>query len=108
MTKFLTHGLKQARILFVGAAALCALAAPALAATTCAPREQIAESLASQYHEKPVGMGVGASGSLVVIFASPAGTWTAVNVAPSGSACVLDVGDGWTTLSTPGVTAQAE
>jgi hypothetical protein len=87
--------------------ALCAFAAPALA-TECGPREQIAQVLASNYHEKPVGMGVSNSGALTVIFASPAGTWTAVAVKPSGSACVLDVGDGWTDLSSPGVSAQAE
>jgi uncharacterized protein YbdZ (MbtH family) len=45
---------------------------------------------------------------LTIIFASPAGTWTAVAVSASGSACILDVGDGWTDLSLPGVTAQAE
>jgi hypothetical protein len=107
MTRFLAHGLKQGRLLIAGAVALGAFAAPALAAE-CAPREQIAQLLASNYHEKPVGMGVTNSGALTVIYASPAGTWTAVAVRPSGAACVLDVGDGWTDVSSPGVSAQAE
>ena len=107
MTNTLKNGLRHARVLVAATAALCAVTAPAFAAQ-CAPREQITKTLASDYHEKPVGMGVGNSGSLVVIFASPAGTWTAVAVTGAGSACVLDVGDGWTSVSEPGVAAQAE
>jgi hypothetical protein len=108
MTSFLAHGLKQSRAIVVGLVTLCALTAPALAAQ-CAPREQVVQHLASDYNEKPVGMGVSASGGLVVMFASPAGTWTAVMVSPAGAACVVDVGDGWTDMSsTPGVTAQSE
>jgi hypothetical protein len=88
-------------------AALCAFAAPALAAQ-CAPRDQITQSLASHYNEKPVGMGLSASGGLVVMYASPAGTYTAVVVSAQGAACVVDVGEGWTDTSSPGVTAQAQ
>ena len=108
MTNLFARSLRKGRVLAVGAVALCALGSPALAAQ-CAPKDDIAKTLASNYHEKPVGMGVSSSsGALTVIFASPAGTWTAVAIAPSGSACVLDVGDGWTDASTPGVSAQAE
>ena len=107
MTKLLAHGWRYSRLVVAGALALSVFAGPAWAAQ-CAPKEQIAQTLASDYHEKPVSMGVSASGGLVVMFASPAGTWTAVSVKPTGSACVLDVGDGWTDLSLPGVSAQAE
>jgi hypothetical protein len=108
MTSFLARGVKQSRAIAVGLVALYALTAPALAAQ-CAPREQVVQHLASDYNEKPVGMGLSASGALVVMFASPAGTWTAVMVSPAGAACVVDVGDGWTDMSsTPGVTAQAQ
>ena len=100
-------GLKKGRWAIASALAFGLLATPALAAQ-CAPKEQIVQALASNFHEKPVGMGATAAGALVIMFASPAGTWTAVSVQPSGSACVLDVGDGWTDLSQPGVTAQAE
>ena len=108
MTSFLARGLKQSRAIAVGLVALSALTAPALAAQ-CAPREQVVQHLASDYNEKPVGMGLSASGALVVMFASPAGTWTAVMVSPAGAACVVDVGDGWTDMSSaPGVTAQSQ
>ena len=108
MTNLLVYTLRKSRILVAGAVALSALAAPALAAQ-CAPKEEIAKSLASNYHEKPVGMGVSSSsGALTVIYASPAGTWTAIAITPNGSACVLDVGDGWTDTLSPGVTAQAD
>ena len=108
MTSFLARGLKQSRAIAVGLIALGALTAPALAAQ-CAPREQVVQHLASDYNEKPVGMGLSASGALVMMFASPAGTWTAVMVSPTGAACVADVGDGWTDMSSaPGVTAQSQ
>jgi len=107
MRLVLAYVLKHSRVLVAAAGMLGASAAPALAAQ-CAPREQIAQTLASNYHEKPAGMGVSATGALTVIFASPAGTWTAVAVKPSGLACVLDVGDGWTDLSSLGVSAEAE
>ena len=108
MTSFLVRGVKQSRAIAVGLIALGALTAPALAAQ-CAPREQVVQHLASDYNEKPVGMGLSASGALVVMFASPAGTWTAVMVSPTGAACVADVGDGWTDMSSaPGVTAQSQ
>jgi hypothetical protein len=108
MTDFLTQGLRKTRVVVTGVVALAALSAPALAAQ-CAPREQVVQHLAENYNEKPVGMGLSASGAMIVVFASPAGTWSAVTVTPQGAACVLDVGDGWTDLSqAPGVTAQAQ
>ena len=108
MTSFLAHGLKQSRALILGAVALCALTAPALAAQ-CAPREEITRHLASDYNEKPAAMGLSASGALVVMFASPAGTWTAVAVSAAGAACAIDAGDGWTDMSAaPGAIAQSQ
>jgi len=107
MTSFLAPGLKQALGVVISAAALFALAAPAFAAQ-CEPRERIVQHLASGYNEKPVAMGLSARGSLVMIFASPAGTWTAVGVSAEGSACILDVGDGWAGEPPTSVVAQAD
>ena len=92
----------------VSIVALCALAAPAMAAQ-CAPREEVAKTLASDFNEKPAGMGLADSGSLVVIFVSPAGTWTATSVSAEGTACVLSVGNGWMDLTPPvGAVAQTD
>jgi hypothetical protein len=108
MTGSLTHGLRRGRTIIISAVALCAFAAPAMAAQ-CAPREEVAKTLASNFNEKPVGMGLADSGALVVIFVSPAGTWTAASVSAEGTACVLGVGDGWTDLTPPvGAMARSE
>jgi hypothetical protein len=91
-----------------GVAALCAASSSAMAAE-CAPRAELTKVLASNFNEKPMGMGLANSGALVVIFASPAGTWTAASVSAEGSACVLGAGDGWTDLAPPvGDMAQSE
>ena len=90
----------------VGALVLCA--APA-AAASCAPRAEVVKALASKFNEKPLGMGLAGSGALVVIFTSPAGTWTAATVSAAGEACVVGAGDGWTDLAPPvGAMAQAD
>jgi hypothetical protein len=108
MTSYLTHGLRRGRTMAVSVIALCALAAPAMAAQ-CAPREEVAKTLASNFNEKPAGMGLADSGSLVVIFVSPAGTWTAASVSAEGTACVLGVGNGWTDMTPPvGAVAQSD
>ena len=92
----------------VSIVALCALAAPAMAAQ-CAPRDEVAKTLASNFNEKPIGMGLAESGALVVIFVSPAGTWTAASVSAEGTACVLGVGNGWTDMTPPvGAVAQSD
>jgi hypothetical protein len=91
-----------------GAAAFAAFAAPASAAT-CAPREEFVKALASQFNEKPIGMGLAGSGAMVVLFVSPAGTWTAATVSTTGSACLVGSGNNWTDVAPPvGAMAQSE
>ena len=70
-------------------------------AVECAPRDQVKEKLAHDFDEKPVAMGLSVAGAALVIFASPAGTWTTTLVTPQGAACVVDIGEGWTDVSTP-------
>jgi hypothetical protein len=70
-------------------------------AVECASRDQIKEKLAHDFDEKPVAMGLSAAGAALVIFASPKGTWTTTVITPQGAACVVDVGEGWTDMSTP-------
>jgi hypothetical protein len=99
--------LRRGQTVAIGALALC-VAAPAVAAP-CAPRAEVVKALASNFNERPLGMGLSASGALVVIFTSPAGTWTAATVSAAGQACVVGSGDGWTDLAPPvGAMAQAE
>ena len=80
-------------------AASLAFASPANA-VECAPRDQIKEKLAHEFGEKPVAMGLSGSGAAMVIFASPQGTWTTTVMTPQGAACVVDVGEGWSEMST--------
>ncbi len=107
MTDYPAYRLRCGQAVAIGAFALCA-AAPAMAAP-CAPRAEFVKALASNYNEKPSGMGLSQSGALVVIFTSPAGTWTAATVSAAGEACLVGSGDGWTDLTPPvGAMAQAE
>jgi hypothetical protein len=106
MTNYPAYRLKLGRAAAIGALVLCA--APAVAAP-CAPRADVVKALASNFNEKPLGMGLAQSGALVVIFTSPAGTWTAATVSAAGQACVVGSGDSWTDLAPPvGAMAQAE
>jgi hypothetical protein len=75
----------------------------------CALRDEVAKTLASNFNEKPIGMGLAETGALVVIFVSPAGTWTAASVSAEGTACVLGIGNGWTDMAPPvGAVAQSD
>ena len=107
MTRAIGHMNDSGLRRIVLATALLVLSAPAYA-MNCAPREQISMQLAAQYHETPSGAGLSGNGSLLVVYASKAGTWTLAVVSPEGLACVADGGDGWTDLRLPsGVVAQA-
>ncbi|HET6467768.1 MAG TPA: hypothetical protein VFG43_05250 [Geminicoccaceae bacterium] len=65
----------------------------------CSSREAIARSLAEDYREAPVSLGVMANGNLLQVFASyETGTWTIVSVAPNGISCVLAAGQSWETI----------
>lgn len=57
----------------------------------CAPIQQV-EKVLAEHNEKPVSVGEMESGNLLVIYASPAGTWTAIVIAPNGIACVGPIG----------------
>jgi hypothetical protein len=79
----------------IAAVLLLSTATPALAQEQrpCAPLDQVEAYLASEYQETRVGQGVMANGRAILMFyASPAGTWTAVMVNPEKIAC--QVADG--------------
>jgi hypothetical protein len=95
MTNVFRRSVRRGRSALVGVATLCTLAGPAIAAP-CAARDEIVQKLASGYGETPQSMGLSSTGSLIVMFVSPKGTWTAVNVSAIGEACLVASGDSWT------------
>lgn len=62
----------------------------------CSSRDAIVSSLAKDYREAPVSLGLMANGDLLQIFASPdTRTWTIVSTSPNGTTCVLAAGKSW-------------
>ena len=78
---------------------LIALAPPGRASASCVSYPTLVEQLATKWQEAPVHRGLAANGQMVVIFADAEGdTWTAVVLAPDGTACLVASGTGWETL----------
>jgi hypothetical protein len=83
---------------------LLAMALPAPAATQCLPFEQLVVQLSGRWHEAPLHRGLTAAGQIMIIFSTGDGdTWTAVVLAPDGTACLVASGKGWETLPPPPV-----
>ncbi len=73
--------------------------APAAAqAPQCGARQAMIDRLASKYGEHPVSLGVTATGSLLEVLASAAGTWTILVTVPGGPTCLVSAGEGWRDL----------
>ena len=72
-----------------------AAATPALAQAACATRDKIVMQLAKTYQEKPVSLGLTASGGLLEVLVSPKGSWTILITRPNGPTCVLSHGQDW-------------
>ncbi len=76
-----------------------AIATSALAQTgqtACLAHDKLAEMLDGRYSEKPVALGLEASGRLFEVFAARDGaTWTMVVTTPEGASCVIAVGEQW-------------
>ena len=70
------------------------LACPAAAQPTCTHRDQMVAFLAEKHQERPVAFGARQDGSLLMIFASEAGGWSAV-IVTGDRACMVDAGQGW-------------
>lgn len=66
---------------------------PAFTQTTnCGDRDQIVETLSRKYDEQQVFLGVTTGTSLVEVFASESGTWTALVSHPNGISCMVSSG----------------
>jgi hypothetical protein len=77
-------------------------------ALPCKPWQELAKELGRRYAERPVALGLQSNGNLLQVFASEAtGTWTLVTMHPSGTACLIGVGDSWEILAKPDADPEA-
>ena len=68
----------------------------AITVRACGDYGELSGLLVDRYGEQPASSALSDDGTLVQVFASTtADTWTMINVAPSGWACVLAVGRDW-------------
>jgi hypothetical protein len=84
------------------AVAMSAGAAPAKAASQCAPRADIIKALGNKYHESQAGRGLINPNVVLEIFVSDQGSWTVLASDTKGQSCVLSAGEGW---DSPTITA---
>ena len=75
-----------------------ALGSPAFGQAQCGPRDTWIAELATRYDETLLGGGVDSSGSLIEVFTSQAGTWTALMTTPDGRTCMVSAGTDWQTF----------
>ena len=83
-----------------GAAAFAVLSVHPLPAATaedtpCAKRNNVIDTLDSQYKESPRAIGLVSKEAVLEIFVSETGTWTVVVTDPAGVSCVLAAGQSW-------------
>jgi hypothetical protein len=81
--------------------ALFLLASPAFAEPTCAPIAEAMASLANTYGEAPRITALMTGGNMLVITAAPAGGWTALEVKPDGTACIVAAGEAFEVHDAP-------
>lgn len=75
------------------------LAGPA-AAAGCAPREVVVDRLAERYGESRHAVGLGASGTMMELFAAPeTGTWTITVTSARGITCLVGSGRAFETMA---------
>jgi hypothetical protein len=79
---------------------ICLAVAASAQSGNCADRAVIGAILADRWGEAPVGQGLGANGTLVEVWASPAtATWTITVTPPGGPTCLVASGDGYEHLT---------
>lgn len=89
------HTVVPAALLSLAATLMLGGQAAAAQPASCGERDTLIERLSSRYQEQPVSRGVTASGSLLEVLASPAGTWTILVTLPGGPTCLVSSGEGW-------------
>jgi hypothetical protein len=66
-----------------------------IAAPRCRAYPAMVEWLHDNFNEFAVGHGLSADGTLLEVYASLDGSFTALKITPQGGACIVDFGDGW-------------
>lgn len=61
----------------------------------CAERNNVVDTLDTQYKESPRAIGLVSQEAVLEIFVSETGTWTVVVTDPQGVSCVLAAGQSW-------------
>lgn len=79
--------------LLTTATIIAALAAPAMAAPVCVPRQEMIDGLAGKYTEARQAVGLSAKNHVLELFTSPGGSWTATITRADGMSCIVDHGD---------------
>ena len=83
-------------------ALLAAAAAQAQQGQACGQRDRVIERLAEGYGESRPAGGLGATNSVVEVFASTeTGTWTITVTMPNGLTCLVASGQAYESLSEP-------
>jgi hypothetical protein len=80
----------------------------AFAAAACAPHDEFARHLATNYNEESQGVGVTNDGSLFEIFASEGGTWSLLITNGRKISCIVAAGDMWVDKPALGPEARLE
>jgi hypothetical protein len=75
----------------------------AAAQNICAPRTDLVKRLWDRWQEAQVSLAMINDGRLLEIFASEAGSWTAIISDPNGRSCVASAGQEWTVFDAPKV-----
>lgn len=84
----------------LGLMALAAQQATAEGGRNCAPRPVVLERLASGFGETRHGIGLGAQGVVVEVFASAeTGSWTITATLPNGMTCLIAAGENYETVA---------
>lgn len=84
--------------------ALMMLAAPAQAdhgGPACMTREELVAALTGRYGETVTQRGISTAVAILEIWTSPAGTWSAVTMDPTGWSCVVAAGRDWGPVTRP-------
>lgn len=71
------------------------LSATAAENTPCGQRDNIVNTLDSQYQESPRAIGLVSQEAVLEVFVSETGSWTVVVTNPQGVTCVLAAGQSW-------------
>ena len=88
-----TYGIALAAVFFLSLS-------PAISASpVCGDRAKVIDSLAANYSEEPVAVGVASNGGLIEVLKSPHGeSWTILFTYPTGPTCLVASGEAWQEL----------